>query len=283
MKIKLIFSNSGDELVFDAVNPELFEYYLYNINKDNVNCFSIYDDDIPFMYNKLKANLNEVNSFITKFVDFKFDDATLDQQILNRIHYNWAVIQKKLIDVRTNKSEYFEELFSKCPDDDMVITVAEALGKVGLVYKYYAINKHVHLVEESFNRIVGRTTQWYEINNPFSKSMLGNTRYQLSLPFIHLGRTLHDKFSYRDDGLEGENSFNELVGVVSVNLVKTQTFNQHSYSQEYITWCKQRNREPIGEHLNLGQLTDIENRLTYYRQIIFNNVKMHNTFFLEQG
>jgi hypothetical protein len=104
----------------------------------------------------------------------------------------------------------------------------------------------------------------------------------LKLSFNHLGRTLYDKFINFDVNLEhnDENSFNELLGFVTISLTPTQTI---PLSLEYVNWCKQHNRTPIGNYLNIGNIPNISENLTKYRIIIFRNLLKNNKFSINKG
>lgn len=280
MKIKVIFFNSGDEIEFEAVNAELSEYYIDSLNRDNCNNFSIQTNECVVLYDTLKKTIEEVNSFIKYFIDFTFTNESLDQRVLNKIHCDWAKLQKERINVKNLNNQYSHQLLHLLPDDGMEIPIFYALQLIGKCETYVNINTVIHLLENSFF-IEASTSKWYQIENKFSKSCLSMSPSQLILPFHHLGRTLYNKFLFRDDKLEfdDENSYDELVGFVTINFSRYQTTN---FSEEYKKWCFKNNRTPIGNWLNIGKLPDLEDRLTYYRQLIFNNVKMQNNFFIEQ-
>ena len=74
---------------------------------------------------------------------------------------------------------------------------------------------------------------------------------------------------------DDENSFDNLYGIVDINLKPPETI---LYSKEYLKWCRLHNREPIGDYLNIGNIVDLVDKLTMYRQIIFRNLLNKNSF-----
>jgi hypothetical protein len=97
------------------------------------------------------------------------------------------------------------------------------------------------------------------------------------ISFNHLGRSLYEKYQNFDTDLacDDENTFDQLLGFVDLSLIRPRS---HSFSEEYILWCKQHNKVPSGGFLNIGNLVDFENRLTDYRVVIYRNIKSSNSF-----
>ena len=141
---------------------------------------------------------------------------------------------------------------------------------------------HVHQLEISFKEVKFEVTDqnWIEFTNPFGKEILTNNINNFSISFNHLGRTLYNKFVYFDSNLEfdDENSFNELLGFVSIKLEQPQTI---PLSSEYVNWCKHHNRVPSGDYLNIGNIPNLVEKLTDYRTIIFRNTLQNNAFSIQ--
>ena len=107
--------------------------------------------------------------------------------------------------------------------------------------------------------------------------ILSNNLAHFRLHAHHLGRHLYEKFKlfeYNTDHND-ENSYDELLGFVSLHFVQPQTI---SFSQEYIEWCNKYNKQPLGNYLNFGNIPDINTRLADYRMIVHRNVLEDNHF-----
>jgi hypothetical protein len=118
---------------------------------------------------------------------------------------------------------------------------------------------------------------WVEFKNPYPKSLITNDNCNFKISFNHLGRPLYSKYQNFDTDLEycDENTFDQLLGFVEIDLVNPQT---HAYSPEYIAWCQKHNREPSGSNLNIGNMVDLNNQLAEYRSIVYRNTRNSNKF-----
>ncbi len=297
MRIKLVFEHSGDELEFVPVNHEVVEYYLDHLDKNNLNNFSTYDSTYNYIsrtINELQKSISISNEFIQKLTGKKFDEYSefefLDQYVLNKIHSQWVnaqTINYSIQEYRSNgncskNNEIDEKLHHGLPDEISVISLDQCLNILELSHIYRQINENVHILEESFNSIKFSNDSYFSISNPFSKFLLSNDICSLRIAFNHRGRTLYNKFLNFDDKLEhqDENSYDQLLGFVSLHLCRPQTIN---LSLEYVNWCKERNVIPSGNFLNIGNLVDIQNKLTEYRQVVYRNLKNNNKFKLLKG
>jgi len=284
MTFKLVFENSGDELVFDPVNVEVVEYYIEHLNKDNFNSFVAQNhfakkikDKIEDLHNSI-VNANEfleplTGSNLETYNELEY----LNQNNLNKIHANWVnshSLEYNIRKYRTSKilkvRELADRLHHMYPDEINTIDLGAALDKLGFHDQYSKINLNLHDLEQSFN-IRFSTQGWYSIANPFSKTILNNNLCNLRISFHHLGRTLYNKYINFDTNLDysDENSYDQLLGFISIHLYKPQTIE---LSKEYKEWCKNRNVVPTGDFLNIGNLQNIDSRLTEYRQLIYKNL-----------
>ena len=295
MQIKLVFENSGDELTFTAINHEVAEYYIDKLNQYNNNNFAVQDSidqQISRNISSLRQSIIDANSFIHLLTGNKLDvsysdDDFLDQKLLNQLHANWVNSHYSQYNVQQNTHsedpavrELAEKLHTMLPDEISII--GTALSKLDLLGKYDRMNMAIHALEESFNYIKFKTSIWYSVPNPFPKSVLTNDVCNLRIAFNHLGRTLYNKYINFDNslGYNDENTYDELLGFVGVYLSRPQTIQ---LSTEYIAWCRERNIEPTGNFLNIGNLPDIDTRLTEYRQLIYRNTKSNNRITLIKG
>jgi hypothetical protein len=294
MNISIVFNNTGDVVSFSLTNPDIAVYYVEWLESINKNNFSFSSDSNQFdkLIMLLHASINDNNKIIrqlnSKPIETYNDLEYLNQDNLNRLHTAWVSWYHQTYDIKANQqsdnieiSTMADKILEKFPDNELTPPMYMVLAKLNLMDNYTNnINNYIHKFEESFRDLQFETNLLCQTDNIFSKSRLTNNLNNLRIKFKHLGRPLYNKFETFDDKLEhdDENSFDELVGYVEVNLIKPQTI---PLSIEYIDWCTHRNKIPSGTHLNLGNLLDIDSKLTDYRQIFYRNIKNKNTFSLQ--
>jgi hypothetical protein len=295
MKFQIVFENSGDSIEFESVYPQVLEYYVDQLNQRNINLFSVLKKSQPWpnvvaqRINQLHSTLSEVNSWIHELTDWQYDvfntEDYLDQYNLNKLHSDWVNSLNQLYDIeakrkQSNFSGTAELIHDMFPDSERFVKIGNLLSKLNRTQLYDDINLNAHMVEEMFDTISFETVAGgllHPFPNMFDKSILTNDIANFSLTFNHCGRTLYNKFLYFDRNLEhnDENSFNEFLGFVSLSLSPSQTI---PLSKEYQAWCQSHGRVPIGKNLNLGNIPNLCDRLTYYRLLIFKNLKSNNNF-----
>jgi len=293
MSYALIFDKSGDQIAFDPVNIDVLDFYIDQLNQQGLNKFSSCDQQLgQLMLSRLEAFRScilEVNSWLYDLAGIEFEvfelEEYLDQKLLNKMHADWVNSQSMIYNIQqkrkqSNHSDIAEQIHDMFPDDIQTPTLATVVEKIGKLESYGRINEpYIHKIESSFNNIQYQVNQlWTKIaDNPFSKQILTNDQANLSISFNHLGRTLYNKFLNFDNNLEyrDENSFDELLGFVTLSLQQSQTV---AFSPEYVNWCNLHNREPIGNVLNIGNIPNLFDNLTRYRKIIFKNLLNQNSF-----
>lgn len=298
MSFKLVFDTSGDTIPFDPVNQELLEFYVDRLNQQNLNGFFPEQKDYgKIIHNTLtnfRNQLIEINGWLAELADITLDvcevENYLDQYVLNKIHADWVNSQSLTYDIQKKRkqSNYIglaEKIHDMYPDDIQTPTLNSVLEKLNLDSVYASLNiPYVHSIESMFGNIRYTVSETWTVisDNPFSKNLLTNNLANLKLSFNHLGRTLYEKFINYDHDLEhnDENSYNELLGFVTLSLRPTETIPM---SSEYVNWCKQHNREPIGGYLNIGNIPNLSENLTKYRIIIFRNLVKNNKFSIHKG
>ena len=292
MNFSLVFQNSGDLIPFRTISnqsAELLTYYVENLNDLNLNKFSSpVGSKIEHGINKLHSVIVECNKFsyelLDQFIDTHPLEEYLDQRNLNKLHADWANWQTVGYNILEKRKRYnsqqSELIHSMYPDDIPEPTLASVMSNLGFLKIYDSINPDIHSLESLVSNIKFSVGEWIKFPNPFSKSMLTNDICNFRLSFNHLGRTLYNKFRFFDQNLEfdDENSYNELLGFVDVNLVNPQTI---PLSNEYVVWCNQHTRVPIGDHLNIGNIPNLLENLTNYRKIIFRNTLQNNAFTIQ--
>ncbi len=292
MTFSLTFDNSGDSINFVSVYPDLTEYYINQLNQKKANSFRVLDnkwaESVTQEINNLHTGLVEVNNWIEQLADWRYETFEsadyLNQEILNKFHALWVQSQTQIYDINTKRQQHnfagvSELIHNMFPDDIRCVMLADIFNKLNRTQQYDKINHIIHRLESKFNQInFGMSdNSWQEYPNIFDKSILTNNIAHFNLTFKHLGRTLYNKFQSFDLKLEhnDENSFNELVGLVDIRLVPAQTI---PLSIEYQQWCHTMNQDVCGDKLTLGNIPDLSDRLTEYRQMIYKNLKNNNNF-----
>lgn len=288
---KIVFSNSGDEVAFNSCNDKLLEFYINSLNQCDQNRFFVASNNLDKNLNALQESINQVNLFLRNLTDniFKLgkNESFLDQQVLNRLHEQYVFVQKESYNIRQNqtadeslKKQLADVILQYFNDDEPLPVIADILHKLNYWECFSSINTNIHLVEKSFNSIRYQTSNWFQIPNLFNKSLVNNSRTQLSMPFAHLGRSLYNKFLTYDDSLiyKDENNFDELLGIVEINLEPTQNFE---YSNEYLLWCKNHKRVPTGQYISLGEFPNLNEKLLDYRTVLHRNIMQNNYFHIQ--
>jgi hypothetical protein len=292
MNFSIVFQPSGDSIPFVTINSQaadVLTYYVDNLNNRSLNKFSsLCGSEIQKNIDVLHQTIVDCNKFVYELLDQHIDtcksDGYLEQKNLNRLHADWVRSQKMPYNIAEKRRHYqssqAEQIHDMFPDSIPEPQIGEVILRLGVGELYGKINHALHSLESSLSIMKFSTSEWIEIENIFSKSLLTGDVCNFSLNFNHLGRTLYNKFINFDHDLEfdDENSFNELLGFVEIKLVPPQT---KPLSNEYVAWCQQHNRTPIGDHLNIGDIINLNENLTKYRKIIFKNTLKKNTFSIQ--
>jgi hypothetical protein len=272
--MKLIFENTGDELPFDVINHEVLELF--------GDCKFVSNNQYKSV-KQCSRDLNNSLSIINDFLisidsEIRFPESinTLDQHDLNFLHAHWA---KYTHDVSfSTKKPNLLDLFV---DDELTCTlrdIANRLPPERLLTHLAHCNEYVHDIEVQFgtNKMFCTKDEiWFD--TPNMKYKTSNNIANLSVPASFIGRTLENKFRYFDDDLEfsDENNWDQTPQKLNINFGKSRTI---PYSKEYIDWCNRLQREPLGNYLNIGNFVNIDENLTTYRTIMYNNTQAGNSF-----
>jgi hypothetical protein len=240
-----------------------------------------------------KKIIEQINQWFELLTDKKypeFFDPTdyLDQRLLNFLHAFWvdSLSWKYDIDqqrIQKPHNEVVRQIHDMFPDDQRTPFLSNVLSKLGLLDQYNSLNdRHIHTIEHSFSDMNFKvpSDEWIEWPNPFGDSTSNNI-CNLYLRFNHLGRTLENKYDYFDFDLEfdDENSFNEILPTVGISLKPPKTM---PYAVEYLEWCKEKNRKPVGNRISLGNLVNLYENLKEYRIIMLRNLLNNDGFTLQK-
>ena len=291
MNFHLVFDNSGDSIKFDAVNPDIVEYYLDCVSTTN----HFWPENSRFGHllseqtNALHSLLTKANSWLEPLLDQRlsiFDQTQyLDQDVLNLLHAQWVALQSKTYDINKKRQQFnfaglAEDIHNMYPDEERYPKLMDVATKLGYLHDYDEINHKIHFLEHLFSKMRFMcSNQWLEFENIFGKDRITNDICNLYLPFRHLGRSQWNKFNNFDQELQynDENTFNQLLKFVELNLLMPQTM---PYSSQYLDWCNRKNKVPSGELIPLGNIPDLYDNVTNYRIIVFRNLQQQNKFSL---
>jgi hypothetical protein len=277
-----------------STNPGLVEYYVDQLNQRKTNSFCVQNntwaDSVTQDINHLHSVLEQVNNWIEELTNWRYDvfelEGYLNQKNLNKLHATWVRSQNQMYDIdakrqQNNFTGIVEHIHDLFPDNERFVMLGNLLTKLNRSQQYDQINHAVHKLESKFNQINFEISNgsWQEFSNIFDRYILTNSIANFNLTFNHLGRTLYDKFHTFDLNLEhdDENSFDQLLGFVDLKLLPAQTI---PLSQEYQQWCRTMNQVVCGNNLTLGNIPDLHERLTEYRQLIYKNLKSNNNFLI---
>lgn len=258
MKAKIVWLGTGDEIVFIPRIPDFFAYWFEQINVDKVNKFRLQKTKMdPENLSGLAQCVNSCRSLSNKipFLIQQWIGDPVDQDYLNHLHRDW---------VKTGVR--FPKLI-------------ELLKKLGADHDWRNINFYIHEIESSFlYRFVNYELDPYQLANKFTKDILTFDRSNLELGFDNLGRSSFNKFVNRDHNVNDTdtNDRSILSGQVDLNLSRPMS---GSPPPEYIRWCKENNWPVVGERISLGNIENLDQRLTSIRKILIHNVNEQNDQF----
>ena len=296
MNFKIIFENSGDSIPFNACRPDVLEYYVDQLTQRGLNKFhdrtARLGKNIAQKVSVLHNSIVEVNRWAQEIMDIKLNEHTsegyLEQHNLNKLHRDYVHVKRNSkydIDQKRkdyNFKGYAEIIHDMYPDNIRFPSVAQVIDKLKLEESFSNVNINIHAVEKSFDYLTFgvKDVSWVEFKNPFDATILNNNICNFRLGYRNVGRSLYHKYYNFDVDLEfdDENNFDELVDIVEISLAPPQTI---PLSLEYVDWCKLHNKIPSGAYLNIGNIPDLVENLTKYRQIIVKNTLQNNFFSIQ--
>lgn len=262
MQAKLVWESSGDEVKFAPTFPDLLEYYIDQLNSNSANTFGLRHSSFDLeLVSELESNIAKSKQLANKipFAISNWEGSVIDQSYLNQLHREWVFTGQQypqlpmLLRLMDNKDRDFRD-----------------------------INNNLHKVESSFcYEFTNYEIDPFQIHNKFGTEIIGFDMPNLVLGFDNLGRSSWEKFSNWDDVDEQRdtNNYQKLSGVVQISLNRPVTFQP---PVEYVEWCRARNTEPIGWNISLGNIVDLQSKLTDIRQIFIRNAtQQSNRFFFE--
>lgn len=252
--MKLIWTKTGDQLDIDVSHPELAEHWFEQLPSHS---FKIKNDRFPYdAIQRLRTVLIEINELlISKFRIriFDYGEFKLDQNFLNKVHRDWATVQQQ---------------------NPNLTKVLDSMGDKHLE-KFYDINDVFHdietgckieYVEQSSDTLF--KYQMPGIKNP--ERFLVHGRSQLELQYWSIGRDDYDAWSHGDDVAFIDN-FTQLPFAFEVYLNKPFVA---PFPETYVKWMQDRNRTPVGSHMQLGNFKGYTDSVADLYEIFIKNNKV---------
>ena len=295
MEFQIAFDQTGDTIPFISLNDQILEFYVDQLTIQNLNNFELLSplsaadiaQKISALDDSIRKNNKWMEILLDQTVELATDQEYLDQNRLNQYHADWVNSQRMVYDIDSKRRQFnytglAEKIHDTFSDDIRYPEISTVLENLDYRNMYDRINFSIHDIEDFFKMIKYKVKDqnWVSIKNPFLHQGLSHPNANFRLSFNHLGRTLYNKFLSRDTDLKynDENTYNELLGFVDLSL---QTPESTEMSSEYIEWCRSQNRVPLGQHLNLGNISDLDKHLTDYRVVIYRNSLKNNSFSIQ--
>lgn len=273
MKLRLTWSETGDDFVVIPVYPEFTEWFV-NASTQNCNQWKSHTDDsllkdfhtdssLPDnhqLINKLVHNINAVNQFLAKLKiqQINIEKDYFDQQCLNATHKEWIQVIRNVPDI-----------------DKLIYKLDPELCK-----KFHDINNLVHNIETNFHFKM-LTSEYWRVDNKFVDHKWKTNDYcNISLPYNDFGKSSYDKWINNDDNPNDFELSNHKTVSGRINISLNYPYVRE-YSNSFIQYCKKHNIEPVPKTLPIANVRDMDD-LAKARQIMENNIhKPDNFLFLE--
>lgn len=295
----MVFEKSGDRILFETkYNADLIQWFIEQSNIKNYNSFIDSESVSKTLDQKITHchwALSKTNEILNDLIDVSFAENNnllnyLDQKFLNSQHRNWVFSQQEFVDIdqlryssNSSKSKLGWKLHEIYPDEIRKVKIAEILTHLGYIYPYEEVNMSVHRIESFFSHNIEYKSdaKWDVIENPYYDSFISNNdKVNFSFGYTYVGRQYYNKWQFWDTDLVENDHYNyeTLEWAFQLNLDRPQTIPN---SQEFSDWCKQKNVPPICNQIPIANIVNLEENLSEYRQILYNNSKEKHRCYLE--
>jgi hypothetical protein len=253
--MKLTWSQTGDSLEIDVVNPEVIEYWVDQINHDQKNQFICTDSVFPDTQPLVDA-LTATNTVLEKFKLGPLMDPTLDwydQNNLNLLHERWVKLQ--------HKHKNIVRVITGLPNN--------------IIKQFHAVNELIHKIEKMITvKYINDEVIAWQTPNIFGPEILMFGTWQAEIRYQNLGRSNYEKWKNYDGNIidTDTNNFTHIGGMVNFN-IERPTIQLPPIN--YVEYCQQHNISSYGNKLPLG---NFKIAITELRHIFNKNVNIkHNT------
>ncbi len=251
--MNLLWSQTGDFLDIDVVNPEVIEYWVDQLNNDQKNQFICINSIFPNTQPLVNA-LTATNTVLEKMKLEPLMDPSIDwynQDNLNLLHERWVKLQ--------HKHKNIVRVISGIPNS--------------IIKQFHAVNELIHKIEKSntIKYINDEVIAW-QTPNIFGPEILKFGVCQVELSYQNLGRSNYEKWKNYDNNLvdADTNNFTHFGGGVEFNIGHPIVLTP---PPNYLEFCQQHNISPYGNKLPLG---NFKISITELRHIFNKNVNIKN-------
>jgi hypothetical protein len=252
---KLVWSSTGDTIELNPINHDVYNYFVDQLNKNNLNHYAMSDLGFLSLSHELQTNFVLVQKlFRTRLnssaFDFEFDAS--NQEHLNSLHRRWVKVHQDF--------PYIAKLF-----DTQIPGVLNS------------INKLIHAIEDLTQAVeIDSPDTTKVIPNPFGTSILKYGIFNLSIAFNNLGRTSYNKWLNGDTAQDTDtNNFSEFYTTIRL---KTLPPTEQPAPEEYQEWCQVYGIPFVGNQMPLANFDKVDKNLLQYKQIIYKNSVIENNF-----
>lgn len=296
MKFDLVFDRSGDVLPFEVkYNYQLLQHFVDHANNSEQNSFAVDElvqKEIDQKLTHLHWAICKVNEILSDLIGVTIDQHSnleqyLDQNLLNKIHCDWALSQTRSVDIdqlrhsaKSSQAKLGNVLHDCYPDHIRHPMIAPVLEKLGYIYAYEEVNMAVHRLEHLFtNKMLlefKAQDKWKVFDNPCLDSFVtNNDLVNFSFGYTYVGRQLYNKFRFFDSQLQYQDHYNyeTLELAFQMSLARPETV---PFSAEAQAWAEQQGVKLVAEQIPIGNLIDLDQNLFEYRKIIYRNSRDKN-------
>jgi len=261
MKLKLAWTKTGDYFDIVATHPELAEWYVTKCIEHQTqfrnNSFreEHQSRSVDPMIQEIQKNLDNLNVIFKKLKTNEIGKPNnfFDQRQLNQLHKEWIGIDQTYPGIDTLLYKVDSHLFES----------------------YHALNRQIHVLENSF-RYRLRGIDYWQQPNPFFGQSFPMGVFNVMLDYIDHGRSSWEKFinfelSPNDHEL---NQWKHFGPAISINLVKPYV---QEYPSEFVAYCAQHNIAMTYTQVPLGNVEGLE-QLATARAIMNKNLTQPDNY-----
>jgi hypothetical protein len=231
--MKLVWSRTGDELVLDVLNHNLFYYWIEQLETRNLNSFRLEPARIYTIAIKSGFIPKLVEKVNTRLPEDKLPlGDCLDQNYLNELHREWVKLQLRRPAVKS---------YLQLKDTD----AAQAFDN---------INRELHELERLCKYFYQTASPTTVFENPFVQDIEAMTRSHshIFVSYKNLGRTAWHKWCSGDLNLSDSDT-NEYDTIGTDIILDVNPSNGLTLPDAYIQACKSAGVAAVGPELGLAR------------------------------
>lgn len=252
---QLIWSVTGDTIPLDPVDCDVYNYFVAELNRNNLNCYTMPDLGLVPLSVELQTKVQLVNNLLQsklRISAFDFDLDPTNQAHLNTLHRQWVKVHQQFPHIGQLLDTQIPGVFDR-------------------------INKVIHAIEDltAIFEITSKQPN-HIIANPFRSEILQYGVYNVSISYNNLGRHSYNKWLNGDIIHDTDtNNFAEFYTTLMIKVLPT--INQTA-PIEYQQWCSRYQLPCHGNQMALANFDNAEENLLQYKQMFYNNSTIENNF-----